>query len=124
MKILKETLFERIRNRMAPANAVRTIAALQRATNTGDIEYMAVKEASEMLARYKLEAQIAIRTFRSWQTRTAVKAVLEPLKDQEGRILQQHARNAVSLYADAKRDYSDLWQLAMKAAANDEGSHQ
>jgi hypothetical protein len=122
MKILRETLFERIRNRMAPANAVRTIAALQRAAIAGDIEYMAVKEASEMLARYKLEAQIAIRTFRSYQARAAVKAVLEPLKDQEGRILQQHARNAVSLYADAKRDYTDLWQLAMKGAANDDGS--
>jgi hypothetical protein len=121
MKILKETLFERIRNRLAPANAVRTIAALQRAAHSGEIEYMAVKEASEMLARYKIEAQYAIRTYRSWQARTAVKSVLEPLKDQEGRILHQHARNAVSLYADAKRDYTDLWQLALRAAANDDG---
>lgn len=114
MKILKETLFERIRNRFAPASAVRIIAALQRATRNGHIDYLAVKEASEMVERYKLEAKISIRQWRRWQTRRAIRDMSDALRLQEGRLLLQSARATTSLYLDARRDFLDLVDLALK----------
>lgn len=143
MKILKETLFERIQNRMMPENAIRVIARLQKASANRTIDYMDLKEASEMLARYRTEARIAIRTYRRWQSRQRSAQMLGPLKDQqgrvwenrqliaevlephateEGRILLQQARAQASLYLNASCDYRDLFEMAMKPyviASND-----
>lgn len=112
MKILKETMFERIRNRMAPANAVRVVAALQKLKGAG-IDYLAVKEASEMVARYKLEVRIAIRQYRRWQLCRPLHVIGEPHHSQQGRILLQSARASAALYLDARRDYLDLVNLAL-----------
>lgn len=113
MKILKETLFERIRNRMAPANAVHVIKTLERAAARQEIDYMTIKEASEMMQRHKLEARSAIRAYRRWSARSAVTLLLSPLKDRQQRVMLQYARDAASLYLDAMRDYRDLCRLAM-----------
>jgi len=123
MKILEQTFFERLRNRMAPKNAVAVIALLQRAAANETIDYMAMKEASELVERYRLEARVAIRQYRRWQTRRAVAEALEPLTSQEGRIALGNARAAASLYIDAMRDYRDLHRLAMAPyePANDRG---
>lgn len=112
MKLLQETLFERIRNRMAPANAVKVITALQRVSG-GGVDYLAVKEASEMVERYKLEARIAIRQYRKWQLRGASHILTAPHHAQHGRILLQAARDSAALYLDAHRDYLDLVSLAL-----------
>lgn len=112
MKLLQETFFERIRNRMAPANAVKLIAVLHKAKGQG-VDYLAVKEASEMVDRYKLEARIAIRQYRTWQLRRPGHAIAEPHHAQHGRILLQSARAAASLYLDARRDYLDLVAFAL-----------
>ena len=135
MKILKETFFERIQNRMMPENAIRVITRLQKASANRTIDYMDLKEASEMLARYRTEARIAIRTYRRWQSRQKSAALLAPLKDQqgriwenrqliaeilephtseEGRILLQQARAQATLYLNASCDYRDLFELAMR----------
>ena len=135
MKILKETFFERIQNRMMPENAIRVITRLQKASANRTIDYMDLKEASEMLARYRTEARIAIRTYRRWQSRQKSAALLAPLQDQqgriwenrqliaeilephtseEGRILLQQARAQATLYLNASCDYRDLFELAMR----------
>lgn len=113
MKILKETLAERIRNRFAPPHAVKIIADLQRADFSEDVAYMAAKEASELLAHYRREARTAIRCYRLWQHRQSVRALLQPTVDQEGRTLLADARAKASLYIDAMRDYRDLIALSV-----------
>ena|SRR5688572_4551027 len=126
MKILKETFFERLRNRLGPGNAIKTLRVLRRASQKGSFDYMVIKEASELLDRYRLEARVSIHVFRNWQVRRAVSDTLAPLKDQEGRILLESARASASLYLDAARDYRDLYRMAMEStlengwnAAND-----
>ena len=108
----RETFFDRIRNRLAPPNAVRVIADLARCSHNGDLDYMDVKEASDYVERYKLEARDAIIQWRKWKARIAVSAVLEPLKAQEGRILRNNAAAKACLYFDARRDFADLVGLA------------
>lgn len=112
MKILKETFFDRIRNRMAPPHAVKTIATLQKMKGTG-IDYLAVKEASEMVERYKLEAKLSIRQFRAWQLRRPSHAIGEPHHTEQGRILLHSARASAALYLDARRDYLELVAIAL-----------
>lgn len=124
MKILKETLFERIRNRMAPANAVKVITALQRATHREEIDFMATKEASEMVERYGLETRMAIRDFRRWQTRQVTREMRQPIFEQEGRFLKAAARAKASLYLDAKRDYLDLVDLSMSMYGDNPANDQ
>jgi hypothetical protein len=113
MKILKETLVERIRNRLNPPHAVKIIAGLQRAAFREEIAYMAAKEASELVAHYRREARTAIRCYRLWQNRGCVRAMLQPTVDQEGRTLLADARAKASLYIDALRDYRDLIELSV-----------
>ena len=121
---MKETLFERIKNRFSRENAVEIITELQRAKSQQTIDYMAVKEASEMVDRYKLHAKLAIRAYRRWKTRMVLRQINRATLDQEGRLLREAARNASSLYLDARRDYIDLQTMALaveleKDAAND-----
>ena len=113
MKILKETLLERIRNRFAPANAVRIITDLHRATRAGVIDYMVFREASEMVDRYKLEARHAIKAVRRFQLRMAAREINRPTLEQEGRILISQARATIALYRDARNDLNDLLALAL-----------
>ncbi len=107
MKILKETLIERLRSRLAPAHAVKMIYTLQRATRQSGIDYMAVKEASEMVERYKSETKLAIRQLRRWESRKAPESLAE------GRILKTIARQNAAHYLDARREYHDLVALAL-----------
>ena len=115
MKILKETLIERLRSRLAPAHAVKMIYTLQRATRQSGIDYMAVKEASEMVERYKNEAKLAIRELRRWETRKAPGSVAGSADKSalEGRILKNMARQNAAHYLDARREYHDLVALAL-----------
>lgn len=113
MKILKETLFERIRNRLAPDHAVKIIARLQRTSFRKEMCYGAVKEASELLERYRVEARLSIRSLRMWESSEAMRAAMQPTRDAYGRMLAQQARAATSLYLDARRDYLDLVSLSI-----------
>ena len=112
-KLLKETFFERIQNRFSRENAVEIITELQRAKAQDTIDYMAVKEASEMVERYKLHAKLAIRAYRRWRTRMAMRQLHRATLDQEGRLLREAARSASSLYLDARRDWRDLQAMAI-----------
>ena len=113
MKLMRETIIERIRNRMAPANAVRVITSLNRARRAGGVDYMVFKEASEMVERYKLEARHAIRAVRRLQLRVAMHDFNRPTLEHEGRLLIANARASIALYRDARRDLNDLLAVAM-----------
>lgn len=113
MKILKETWIDRIRNRLAPPHAVKVIARLTRAAHRREMDYMLIKEASEYVERYKLEARLSMKALRSFETRRAVADLIGPLREQEGRILRSDAVAKAALYLDARREYHDLVNLAM-----------
>lgn len=112
MKMLRETFFERLCNRLGPRTALKVMANLHRARRSG-IDYMVVKEASELLERYRHEMRSAVRSYRQWQACEAVTQALSPLRAQEGRQLQAHARALTHLVLDARRDYKDLCELAI-----------
>ena len=114
MKILKETFFERLRSRMGPASAIKAIAQVQRAARQEQIDYMTIKEASEIVQHYKLQARCAIRSYRRWTDRQATSSILEDLVAEKGRLLRDTARSQTSLYQKAKRDYLELVDLALK----------
>ena len=114
MKILKETFFERLRSRMGPASAIKAIAQVQRAARREQIDYMTIKEASEIVQHYKLQARCAIRSYRRWTDRQATSSILEDLVAEKGRLLRDTARSQTSLYQKAKRDYLELVDLALK----------
>jgi hypothetical protein len=124
MKILKATLLERLRHSLAPAHAVTVIATLQRTRHPGHVDYLAVKEASEMVERYKLEARIAIRQWRSWQNRhskanvgTERRGAGSASRQAEGRLILQSARSATALYLDARHSFQELVSFALMTIA-------
>ncbi len=113
MKLPTETFFERIRNRLSPAEANDAIRQLKKAAGRAEVSYMAVKEASELLDRMRMEARSAIRHYRVWQADQTVKRVLAASHADHGRILHDQARIKASLYLDAMRNYRDLVRLSI-----------
>ena len=93
-------------NRLAPPNAVKVIKNLKRASGRAELSYMEIKEASQYVERYKIEAKAAMKAWRSWNTRAAVSELVGALRMQEGRILRSDAVAKASLYLDAQRGLS------------------
>ncbi|MCQ0990347.1 hypothetical protein [Jiella marina] len=113
MKILKETFFERLRNRLPANDARRAIKAFRRAKHRLDIDYMTVKELSELRERYRTSAMLACRAVKEWEVRHAVRRMQDVYRDRERQILYAQAREAVSIYRDIKQDYVDFYEIAM-----------
>jgi hypothetical protein len=114
MKILKETFFDKLQNWLPPAEARQAIKAFQRAKHRLDIDYMTVKEMSELVERYRMNAKLACRAVKEWEVREAVRRMQEVYRLREREFLLTHARNAVSIYRDAKQDYLDFHEIAMR----------
>ncbi len=112
MKLPTETFFERIRNRLKPEEANRVIRTLKKAAGQHRIDYMAVKEASELLDRARRAARLSIQDYRQWEAHEAVISALQPTRAETGRQLREQARVKASLYLDAMRNYRDLVRLA------------
>jgi len=129
MKYPKETLFERIQNRMKASEARKSIKALRHARYRLDIDYMTVKELSELEERYRQNARLAINALREWDVRDAYQKIDLAFRRRERHLLEGQAKEAVSLWMDARRDYRELRDFAMvqwsmrlpKGAANDDG---
>lgn len=115
---LKENFYERIRNRFTVGRADAIIAMLKIAPAKQDIRQGAVAGAASLVERYRAQAREAIYRYRQWQAASAVHELLQPLSDQEGRILLTHARATCSLYLDAHREHRDLARLAAHPVAN------
>jgi hypothetical protein len=110
---LKENLHERIRNRFNVGQADAIIAMLKMAGSNRDSSQDAVRDASWLVNRYRVQARAAIRNYREWQAEKAGSEILQALRDQEGRVLLGHARAMSSLYLDALRDHRDLISLSV-----------
>jgi hypothetical protein len=108
MNAMRESFVDRIRNRLRAAEADAVLAAIDRAAANQVFHHVAARQTAELVAHYKSEARYAIRQYRLWQYREAVRALLEPLHEAEGRHLLDAARGAATLYLDARQDYAAL----------------
>lgn len=114
MKILRESLWDRLINRLPANDAQRIARVLKRAGCQEEIDYMAVKAMSELVEAYQAEARLALRSYRRWRVRQDIQQLAAVVRDREGEILRRDAREKAGLYLDARRDYDDLIALAMK----------
>lgn len=113
MKIYKETLYERLRNRLPQSDARKAIRALRHARNRLHIDYMTVKELSELTEHYRTLARTACNAVREWELRDAVQKMDQAFRERERDLLRAQALDAIALYQDVKRDYIELRNLAM-----------
>lgn len=114
MKVLKENLWDRLVNRLPANDAMHVRRVLKRAGCREEIDYMAVKELSELVDAYQCQARMAIRDYRRWRVRENVQRMTAVVRAREGAILRQNAREIAGLYLDARRDYNDLIDVAMQ----------
>jgi len=121
MKVIKETLWQRLVNRLPANDAARVKRILKRAGACEEIDYMTVKALSEMVESYQLRARTAIRDYRRWRAREGVQHLAAAGRAREGAVLRHMARESAGLYLDVRRDYNDLIDLAMQrySPAND-----
>jgi hypothetical protein len=115
---LKENFYERIRNRFTVGRADAMIAMLKTTPANRGVGQGAVESAASLVERCRAQAREAISRYREWQAAPAVHELLQPLSDQEGRILLTHARAMCSLYLDAHREHRDLARMAAHSVAN------
>lgn len=119
MKIRKETLFDRLRNRLPASEARQAIRAFRHAKKRLEIDYMTVKELSELTERYRTAARLACNAVREWSVREAVFKMDAVYRQREHELLQAQARDAIALYQDVKRDYIEIRKLALAQIPND-----
>ena len=121
MKLPRESLWDRLINRLPANDALRAIKAMNHAKHRLNVDYMVVKEMSELMEHYRIHAQVSINALREWDVRDAVQKMNKVYRLRERGFLEAQARSAVSLWLDARRDYRDLRNLAMNyyTPAND-----
>ena len=122
MKIIKETMWDRLFNRL-PANDARKVTrVLKRAGCVATPDYLDVKAMSELVERYRDKTTRALEEFRRWQIQEGAQAMATVVRKREGELLRKRAMECASLYWDARRDYRDIVDIAMRPymAANDE----
>lgn len=112
MKVHKESLFDRFVNRLSPANASRAIKAMRHARHRLEIDYMAVKEMSELEERYRQKAKNAIQALRQWEIREAVQNMNDVYRQREYEVLKGQAHEAVILWHDIRRDHREIRDMA------------
>jgi hypothetical protein len=110
--MIREKLIDRIWNRLSERDAADVIAALERARGDEIFDHMSARLGGEIVKRYGQDARGAIREYRVWRYRDALSKLTKALHDREGEMLRARARNAASLYLDARRDQRDLTALA------------
>lgn len=121
MKILKETLYDRLRNRLPSGDARKAIKALKHARHRLHIDYMTVKELSELTEHYRTLARTACNAVREWEVRDAVQKMDQAFRERERELLRAQAFDAIALYNDVKRDYIEIRELAMaQLVSNDD----
>ncbi|MEO0384194.1 MAG: hypothetical protein AAF234_11650 [Pseudomonadota bacterium] len=118
MDILKETLWDRLFNRLPENAANEAIRTLKRGGSFKDVDFLTLKEAEAQVAQYRDQAKAAIGAYRSWKTANTVKLMFGVFHNREGALLKAHARNLASLFLDARRDHADLTALLMHSVAN------
>ena len=114
MKILKETIWERLMNRLPANDARRVSRVLKRAGCVATPDYLDVKAMSELVEDYRHKTWKALTDFRRWQIQEGARALSASVRQREGELLRKRAVECASLYWDARRDYNDLMDIAMR----------
>lgn len=119
MDILKETLWERLFNRLPENTANQAMRILKQGGSFKDVDFLTLKQAEAEVVRYRAQAKAAIGEYRRWKTENTVKLMLGVFHSREGAHLRAHAKDMTSLYLDARRDHGDLTDLLMRSVSND-----
>lgn len=122
MKILKETLWDKLANRLPANDARREARVLKRAGCLATPDYLDVKAMSEVMEDCREKTWEALKDYRRWQLQESARHLSATVRQREGELLKQRALDCAGLYWDARRDYADLIELALrpyKAMAND-----
>lgn len=114
MKSIRESFWDRLYNRL-PANDAAIARRVLGRTVDQPIDYMTIKALSELVDAYKGSARAAIRAYRKWCLIESVHKVGAATRQREGEILRKAALDQAALYLDARRDYRDLFKLAMRS---------
>lgn len=107
----KETIIDRIRNRFPPAEAEEIINSFERARGDAIFSYMLMRHDADFVEDYRQKVRGALRQYRQWRYRDALASLAKTIHDREGEMLREAAKNAASLYLDARRDHRDLYVL-------------
>lgn len=110
--MIRENLIDRIWSRLSGRDIADVIAALERARGDVIFDHTSARHGGEIVTRYRQDARGAIREYRVLRYRDALSKLTKALHDREGDMLRERARNAASLYLDARRDQRDLTALA------------
>ena len=110
---MKETFVDRLRNRLSPSHARRAIKAFRPVNGKIKIDYLVVKEMSELEERYRTKARHAIQALRAWEGGDALRHMNAVYLRREREFLVSEAQNAVSLWADIRRDYREIRDMAI-----------
>ena len=114
MKILKENMWEKLFNRLPANDARRVSRVLKRAGCVAMPDYMDVKAMSELVETYREKAWKALSDYRRWEIQEGAHALSASARRREGELLRRRALENAGLYWDARRDYKDLVDIAMR----------
>jgi len=126
-------LQEELESKYSVAIAQDIIDQLRKSQNaTNEPEYMDVKTMSELVEKFRAQANLAIWRMREWRQRPKANRYQVSLIDMEGVFLERQCRDAIKLYREANTTYFAMFRRAMAAvkrnrwavppASNDDGS--
>lgn len=114
MKISKENLWDRLLNRLPANDALRDTRVLKRAGCVTTPDYLDVKAMSELVETYRDRAWKALGDYRRWEIEQSARRLSATARRREGELLRRRALDCASLHRDARRDYHDLVEIAMR----------
>lgn len=105
---------------MQRAQTIADLVSKLRDAHQGGWQYLEVKQMSEILARHREKARLAVREYRILkQTILAESDPIEKLYlGYEGMFLRDHLRDALRLYVLVNRDFHEAYGSYMEDAKN------
>ena len=120
MTYLKESLWERLFNRLPSSEANDAIRILKQGGSYRDVDFFVLKEAEQSVEQLRGRAKQAIAAYKGWKLEQAVSRYFAVFRQREGAHLKANARAMTSIWLDARKDYRDLTDLLMHSVANDQ----
>lgn len=114
MKIIKETLWDRLMNRLPANDAQRDMRVLKRAGCVATPDYLDVKAMSELVEEYRGRTLKALDDYRRWELQESAQRLSATARRREGELLRRRVFECASLYRDVRTDYADLVEIAMR----------
>lgn len=119
MKNIKETLWDRLFNRLPATEANEAIRILKQGGSYKDIDVFTLKEIEHQVGHHREQAKNAIVAYRQWKKGRQVRRFMAVFRDREGDALRGHAKNMASLFLDSRRDFTDLSDRLLQSISND-----